>query len=173
MANVQIWTLVIVSKRSWNQTMSEWVRMGFYPQKWKESEVAQLCPTLCDPMDCSLPGSSVHGISRQGYWSGLPFPSPGDLPDSGIEPGSPTLQADALPSCHFLLQGIFPTQESNLGLPHCRQTLYHLSHHGRLPNPLLMAMWRGKKKSFPIYKIIHNHKYLTFLKIYKTAILQI
>ena len=36
------------------------------------------------------------GFSRQEYWSGLPFPSPGDLPDPGIEPGSPTLQADAL-----------------------------------------------------------------------------
>jgi len=35
---------------------------------------------------------------RQEYWSGLPFPSPGDLPDPGIEPGSPALQADALPS---------------------------------------------------------------------------
>ena len=38
------------------------------------------------------------GFSRQEYWSGLPFPSPGDLPDPGIEPGSPTLQADALSS---------------------------------------------------------------------------
>ena len=38
------------------------------------------------------------GFSRQEYWSGLPFPSPGDLPDSGIEPRSPTLQADTLPS---------------------------------------------------------------------------
>ena len=38
------------------------------------------------------------GFSRQEYWSGLPFPSPGDLPDPGIEPGSPTLEADALPS---------------------------------------------------------------------------
>ena len=38
------------------------------------------------------------GFSRQGYWSGLPFPSPGDLPDQGIEPRSPALQADALPS---------------------------------------------------------------------------
>ena len=37
-------------------------------------------------------------FSRQEYWSGLPFPSPGDLPDPGIEPGSSTLQADALPS---------------------------------------------------------------------------
>ena len=46
----------------------------------------------------SLPGSSVHGFSRQEYWSGLPFPSPGDLPNPGIELTSPTLQADALPS---------------------------------------------------------------------------
>ena len=56
--------------------------------------VAESCPTLCDPMDCSPPGSSVHGIPRQEYWSGLPFLSPGDLPDPGIEPGAPTLQAD-------------------------------------------------------------------------------
>ena len=40
-----------------------------------ESEVAQSCPTLRDPMDCSLPGSSVHGISRHEYWSGVPLPS--------------------------------------------------------------------------------------------------
>ena len=38
------------------------------------------------------------GLSRQGYWSGLPFPSPGDLSDPGIEPRSPILQADSLPS---------------------------------------------------------------------------
>ena len=60
------------------------------------SEVTQLCPTLCDPMDYSLPGSSIRGFSRQEYWSGLPFPSPGDLPDPGIEPRSPALQADSL-----------------------------------------------------------------------------
>ena len=136
------------------------------------AKLLQSCPTLCDPMDGSLPGSSVHGIFqarilewvaisfsrrssqprdqsclssvscigrwdlhpqrhlespyyitkvkvksdsvspwavahqtppsmgffRQEYWSGLPFPSPGDLPDPGIEPGSPALQVDALPS---------------------------------------------------------------------------
>ena len=50
-------------------------------------------------MDCRLPDSSVHGFSRQEYWStGLPFPSPGDLPNPGIKPGSPALQTDALPS---------------------------------------------------------------------------
>jgi len=52
----------------------------------------------CDPMDCSPPGSSVHGIfSRQEYWSGFPFPSPGDLPDPGIEPRFPAFQANSLP----------------------------------------------------------------------------
>ena len=51
-------------------------------------------PTLCDPMDCNLPGSSIHGIFRQEYWSGLPCPphgsegSPWDLPDPRIEPAS-------------------------------------------------------------------------------------
>ena len=43
---------------------------------------------FCDPMDYSPPGSSVHGFSRQKYWSGLPFPSPGDHPNLGIEPES-------------------------------------------------------------------------------------
>ena len=44
-----------------------------------------------NPMDCSPPGFSVHGISLQEYWSGLPFPSPGDIPDPGIKPRSPAL----------------------------------------------------------------------------------
>ena len=57
----------------------------------------QSCLTLCDPMDCSLPGSSIRGI----------------------------LQARTRVGCHALLQGIFPTQGLNLGLVHCRQILYH------------------------------------------------
>ena len=65
--------------------------------------VAQLCPILCDPMDCSPPGSSVHG----------------DFPDKNTEVG-----------CHAILQGIFPTKGLNPGLLHCRQILYHLSHQG-------------------------------------------
>ena len=60
-----------------------------------ESEVTQSCLILCDPMDCHTPLSV--GFSRQEYWSGLPFPFPGDLPDPGIEPESPALQADSLP----------------------------------------------------------------------------
>ena len=60
--------------------------------------VAQLCPTLCDPMDYSWPGSSVHGNlqARQLEW--IAFPSPGDLPDPGIKSRSSALQADSLPS---------------------------------------------------------------------------
>jgi len=62
---------------------------------------AQSCLTLCDPMDCRPSGSSVHGFSRQEYWSGLPFPPPGDLPDPGIKPASPTLQEDSLLLSHW------------------------------------------------------------------------
>ena len=64
--------------------------------------VTQLCPTLSDPMDRSLPGSS-------------PWNSPGK--NTGV-------------ACHALLQGIFLTQGSNPGIPHYLQILYHLSHQG-------------------------------------------
>ena len=208
-------------------------------------KISQLCPTLCDPMDCSLPGSSVHRIfqarilewvvisfsrraSQPRDWTQVSrvvgrrftiwatrlysswnwawilqwvaFPS-GDLPNSEIKPRSPALQVDSLPrelfsihaeksfrensscvydknspesgnkgditqhcavclvtqscpilcdpmdcnplgffvhgdslsrntglDCHALLQGIFPTQRSNPGLPHCRWIIYCLSH---------------------------------------------
>ena len=60
-------------------------------ERKKESEVAQLCLTLCDPMD-------AMGFPRQKYSSGLPFPFPEDLSDPGIEPGSPTLLVYSLPS---------------------------------------------------------------------------
>ena len=53
--------------------------------------VAQLCPTPCDPMACSLPGSLSMEFFRLEYWSGLPFPSPGSLPDPVIKPASPAL----------------------------------------------------------------------------------
>ena len=57
--------------------------------------VAQACPALLWPHGLySLPGSSVE-FSRQEYWSGLPFPTPGDLPDLGISPRSPALQAES------------------------------------------------------------------------------
>ena len=53
-----------------------------------EECVAQWYQTVCNPIDYSQPGTSVHGILQQEYWSGLPFSSPGDLPNQGIEPRS-------------------------------------------------------------------------------------
>ena len=79
-------------------------------------------------------------FSRPEYWSGQPFPSPGDPPNPWIEPRSPALQADSLPAepqgkpkntgvgSLSLLQHILLTQESNWGLLHCRWILYQLSY---------------------------------------------
>ena len=104
--------------------------------------VNQSCLTLQDPVDGSPPGSSVHGILQVRVPEWVAFPSPEDLPNPGIEPRSPALQADSLPAepqgtpkntgvgSLSLLQQIFPTQELNWGLLHCRWILYHLSHQG-------------------------------------------
>ena len=66
----------------------------------------QSCPTLFNPMDCSPPGSSVHGVSRQEYWSGLSFPPPRIFPTQGSSPHLLHWQVDSLslsrqgsPSC--------------------------------------------------------------------------
>ena len=59
---------------------------------------AQSCPALCHPMEYSLPGSYVHGIVQARILEQVPFPTPGDLPNSWFEPGSLTMQADSLPS---------------------------------------------------------------------------
>ena len=61
-----------------------------------ESEVTQSCPTLCDPMTVAHQAPLSMGFSRQECWSGLPFPSSGDLPNPVIEPRSPALQEDSL-----------------------------------------------------------------------------
>ena len=58
--------------------------------------VAQSCPTLCDSMNCSLPGSSVHGILQARILEWLPYLPSGDLPNPGIEPRSPALQVVSL-----------------------------------------------------------------------------
>ena len=126
--------------------------------------VTQLCPTLCNPMNCNPPDSFVHGDS----------------------PGKNTGMG-----CHALLQGIFPTQGSNAGLLHCRWILYQLSHQGSprilewvvyhfcrgLPNPgiergspalqadSLPAELPGKPMSFNllcfvvILDLSHNHNH--------------
>ena len=103
---------------------------------------AQLCPTLrphgLQPARLLCP----WGFSTQESWSGLPCPPPGNLPNPRIEPRSPTLQADSLPSAPpgkfkttgvgslSLLHGIFLTRESDRVLLHCRRILYQLSYQG-------------------------------------------
>ena len=100
-------------------------------------KVAQLCLTLCDPMDCT-----VLGILQARILERVAFPFSRDLPNPEIQPRSPTLQADYLPAepqgkpkntgvgSLSLLQEIFPTQGLNPGLLHCRQILYQLSYQG-------------------------------------------
>ena len=94
--------LYMMSTQFLRSSWGSWTSWSFYSSTLSTthpSEVVQSCPDSCDPVDCSLPGSSIHRISH------------------GV-------------GCHFLLQEIFLTQGLNPGLPHCRQTLYHLSHQG-------------------------------------------
>ena len=82
------------------------------------------------------------GFSKQEDWSRLPYPPPRALPNPGIKPRSPALREDSLPfeplgktkntgtGSLILSQGIFLTQESNQGLLHCRQIIYHLNYQG-------------------------------------------
>ena len=67
-----------------------WVQLGLC------AKLLHLYPTLCNPLNCSLPRSSFHGINKQEHWSGLPCPLPGDLPDPGIKPVSPAFQPASL-----------------------------------------------------------------------------
>ena len=74
--------------------------------------VSQSYLTLCDPMDCSRQAPLSKGFSKQGYWSGLPFPSPGDFPAQGLNPSL-----------------------------HCRQILYRLSHQGHTGKDVRKVLW--------------------------------
>ena len=105
----------------------------------------QLCLTLCDPMDCSPPGSSVHGNS------------PGK--NTGV--GS-----------HALLLGIFPTQGSNPGLLHCRQILYHMSHQGSLTK-LCMHGYIQSEKEANEFKSNRVQCFDRILKVYEKLWLQL
>ena len=67
-------------------------------EKASSSLVAKSCPTLATPWTVACQAPLSVGFSRHEYWNGLPFPSPGDRPNPGIEPGSPALQADSLPT---------------------------------------------------------------------------
>ena len=83
--------------------------------------VAQSCPTLETPWTVAHQAPLSIGFSRQAYWSGLPFPSPRDLPNPGVEPRSPALQADSLPA-------------ELLGKPKVAET-------GTVASPSLLNIW--------------------------------
>ena len=110
-----------------------------------------------NPLDCSLPASSVHGILQARILELVACISPRDLPNPGTELRSPTLQADSLRpeppgkpnntgmgSLSFF-QGVFPTQESNRGLLHCRWILYQLSYQGSPSSLLNVSICISKK----------------------------
>ena len=123
---------------------------------WAEqlgSEVAQSCPTLCDPMDCT-----VHGILQARILEWIAFLFSRDIPNPGIEPRSPALQVDSLPTepqgkpkntgvgSLSLLHQIFPKQEFNQSLLHCRRILYQLSCQG-VTREAFMKHWHQKSHS--------------------------
>jgi len=95
--------------------------------------IAQSCPTLCNPMDYSPPGSSVHWDS------------------SGKNTGV---------CCHALLQGNFPSQGLNPGLPLCRCILYHLSHQGSPPVYIVRFNWHTTLCKFKVYSMMIWYIYI-------------
>ena len=112
---------------------------------WQVSEVSEsrsVVSLFVTPWTVACQAPLFMGFSRQEYWNGWLFPSPGDLPNPGIKPRSPTLQADSLlpeqpeklkntgVGSLSLLQGNFQTWESNWVIVHCRQMLYQLSYPG-------------------------------------------
>ena len=123
-------------------------------------------------LTCQAPLSME--FSRSEYYSGQPFPSPGHLPNPGIKPRSPALQVDSLYSespgkpkntgvgILALLQRVFLTQESNLGLLYCRWILYQLSYQGS-PQYLLYSMCYVLSIQKILCFVSHNMNYITIL----------
>ena len=103
---INISILVVVLYWIWQFWKNHWGKLGkvhkdlsviSYDWKWIFSYLSNIF-ILCDPMDCSPPGSSDQGILQARILEWVAFPSPGDLPNPGMEPGSPPLQTDSSPS---------------------------------------------------------------------------
>ena len=114
--------------------------------KWKKVKVTLLCPTLCDPMDCTVRGIPQASILE---WAAIPFSWGSSQPRDWTQVSCIARGLDSLPAEPqgkskntgvgnlSLLQQIFPTQESNWGLLHCRQILYQLSYQEARLEPVL------------------------------------
>ena len=119
-------------KQSKPLSSDEWTKCGIYTHRKRKVKVKSLSRVrlLSTPWTVAYQGPLSMGFSRQEHWNGLPFPSPGDLPEPGIEPGS---------------------------VRHCRQTLYHLSHQGRL-NGILFTHCYMNFENIILSKIIQTQK---------------
>ena len=119
------------------------------------AKLPQLCPTLCNPMDCSLPGSSVHETLQAKYWSGLPCPPPGNLPDPGIEPTS--LMSPELAGSFFTTSTTWESYSlksiyQSINLCVCFNLLLFLSRHTNTSILLVLFVWRT------LIQLLHFHK---------------
>ena len=134
----------------------------YFERKGKvKVQVTQSCPTVCDPMHYT-----VHGILQARILDWVAFPFSRGSP--GIEPRFPALRADSLPAepqgkpkntgvgSLSLLQGIFPTQESNWGLLHCRRILYQLSYRFSSVTQLCLTLCNPMNRSTPGLPVHHQ-----------------
>ena len=129
----------------------------FFFFKYKESLVAQSCPILCNPMDCSLPAPSV-GFSKQENWSGLPFPSPGDLPDPGTKPTSPAWLVGSLPLSY---QRISQARILGWAVISCSRELYNSERQNFYPiNNFIHYRFGAKKKDFWNINLVKTIAYI-------------
>ena len=111
-----------------------------FPQSWL---------TLCLPMNCSPPGCSVHGILRQEYWSELPYPPPGDLPDPGVEPGLFCLlhwQAVSLPLAALCLLVRYKKQLTCLTILYWANLGIYLKYFKKIYFEVILYFWKGCTK---------------------------
>ena len=111
--------------------------------------VAQPGPALGDPMDCSPPGSSVRGTFQASILEWLPFPPPGDLPNSGIKPMSPAWQVNSLPLSHLgspFFYNIY-TQWYEFDSKHCSPCISQIL----VSCAFIFTKWKSKSKYFWIF----------------------
>ena len=115
-------TLFKIIWTRWVQKDRDWSPLSWEKWKWKKVKSLSHVWLFVTPWTITCQAPLFMGFSRQEYWSGLPFLSPGDLPDTGIKPRSPALQAHALPSeppgkpeLQIIVTCIFPANQQPRG----------------------------------------------------------